>query len=257
MSMLKVERVRKHFGGLAALAGVSLQVEAGARQAIIGPNGAGKSTLFNIIAGEIAPTEGRVFLNGRDITTLPAHTRANLGLGHTFQRNNLFLGLSVLENALLAVQHHRKIAGNAFRATRSFKDIVTESERLLERVGLADVREQNVSALSYGQQRALEVALALAGDPQVLLLDEPTAGMSPAETAEMTRLIESLPRALTILIIEHDMDVVFGLAEHVTVLHYGEVIADGEAERVRNDPRVLEVYLGVVDAERAQPRWEQ
>jgi branched-chain amino acid transport system ATP-binding protein len=252
MSKLHVEKIRKNWGGLAALAGVSLQVESGARQAIIGPNGAGKSTLFNIIAGEIAPTAGKIFLNDQDVTALPVHARANLGLGHTFQRNNLFMGLTVLENVLLAVQHHRKTATQWFQPARAFAPTVAESAQLLERVGLADVRDKNVNVLAYGQQRALEIALALAGEPSVLLLDEPTAGMSPAETHEITRLIETLPRTLTILIVEHDMDVVFTLAERITVLHYGQVIAEGAAEQVKTDPRVLEVYLGVADAERSK-----
>ncbi|MFQ5615637.1 MAG: ABC transporter ATP-binding protein [Anaerolineales bacterium] len=246
MTHLKAKNLTKHFGGLAALAGVSLEVAAGERRAIIGPNGAGKTTFFNLITGELPPTEGSITLNGRDITALPVHTRANLGLGHTFQRNNLFLGLTVFENVRLAVQHRHGVARNPFKKANSFTGVNRETDALLEQVGLVDQRDRVVSVLAYGQQRALEVALALATKPQVLLLDEPTAGMSPAETVEMAEFIASLPRSLTMLIVEHDMDVVFSLADRVTVLHYGQVISEGTPTEVRANPRVQEIYLGKI-----------
>ena len=244
MSQLAVEHLRKNFGGIAALTGVSLRVKAGERQAIIGPNGAGKSTLFNVIAGEIAPTEGRVYLNNQDITGLTVSQRANLGLGHTFQRNNLFLGLTAFENVRLAVQHHRGITRHLFRPASHFVAVGHETDQILARVGLLNQRDEVVSRLAYGQQRALEVALALAIDPKILLLDEPTAGMSPAETKDMVNLIESLPRSLTMLIVEHDMDVVFSVADRITVLHYGQSISSGSPKEVRGDPLVKEIYLG-------------
>jgi branched-chain amino acid transport system ATP-binding protein len=244
MSLLKVEHLHKHFGGLAALAGVTLEVDAGARQAIIGPNGAGKSTLFNLIAGELSPTKGKVYLAGREITHLPVYRRANLGLGRTFQRNNLFLGLTTAENVRLAVQHHHAIAGHLFKSVDQFEAVTQETEKILRRVGLAAQADTPVHSLAYGQQRALEVALALALQPKVLLLDEPTAGMSPAETAEMIKLIEAMPRSLTMLIVEHDMDVVFSLADRITVLHYGQIISSGTPAEVRADPQVQEIYLG-------------
>ena len=244
MSALRVERLVKNFGGLTALNGVSLSVERGERRAIIGPNGAGKTTLFNLISGELRPTRGQVFLGSRDVTTLPPEGRANLGLGRTFQRNNLFFALSVFENVRLAVQHHWRIASNLFRPASAYDEVQAETMAMLERLGLAERRDAPVRHLSYGQQRALEVALALATAPQVLLLDEPTAGMSPAETAEMVRLIEALPRTLTLLIVEHDMDVVFSLADRIMVLHYGEVLAEGNLEVVRKDPQVQQIYLG-------------
>ncbi len=244
MSRLKVEKLHKDFGGVTAVAEVDLTVQSGERRAIIGPNGAGKSTLFNLIAGELPVTAGRVFMDERDITKLPVYERANLGLGHTFQRNNLFLGLTTFENVRLAVQHHRRITTNLFKAADRFEQITTETEAILQRVGLTEQRDRLVSTLAYGQQRALEIALALATEPKILLLDEPTAGMSPAETAEMTRLIEALPRHLTMLIVEHDMDVVFSLANHITVLHYGQVIRDGTPAEVHADPTVQEIYLG-------------
>jgi branched-chain amino acid transport system ATP-binding protein len=245
MTRIKVERLCKNFGGIAAVVEVTLDVQPGERRAIIGPNGAGKSTLFNLIAGELPPTSGRVYLGERDITRLRVYERANLGLGHTFQRNNLFLGLTVFENVRLAVQHHHRVARHLFRAAGSFKGVTQASETLLEQVGLARQRNQVVKTLAYGQQRALEVALALAVQPKVLLLDEPTAGMSPAETSEMARLIEKLPRSLTMLIVEHDMDVVFTLADHITVLHYGQVIGEGTPAEVRANPLVQEIYLGL------------
>jgi len=244
MSQLKVENLRKDFGGVTAVAGVSLEVDSGQRLAIIGPNGAGKSTLFNLIAGELEPTAGKVFLAGRDVTALPVYKRANLGLGHTFQRNNLFLGLTTFQNVRLAIQHHHRTTVHLFKSADQFERVTQETEAILSRVGLVEQRDSLVGTLAYGQQRGLEVALALATEPTLLLLDEPTAGMSPAETIEMTRLIESLSRSLTMLIVEHDMDVVFSLADRITVLHYGQVISEGSPEQVRADPTVQEIYLG-------------
>jgi branched-chain amino acid transport system ATP-binding protein len=244
VSQLRVEDLRKNFGGITALAGVTFGVEAGSRQAIIGPNGAGKSTLFNLIAGELPPSGGQVYLDDQDITGLTVYERANLGLGHTFQRNNLFLGLTTFENVRLAVQHHRGITKHYFRPAKQFEGVNREAEHVLARVGLTDQRDNVVTTLAYGQQRALEVALALATEPKVLLLDEPTAGMSPAETKEMMTLIESLPPPLTMLIVEHDMDVVFSLADRITVLHHGQTICTGTPAEVRADPLVKEIYLG-------------
>jgi branched-chain amino acid transport system ATP-binding protein len=246
MDALAVDRLRRDFGALTALNGVSLAVAPGERRAIIGPNGAGKSTLFNLITGELRPTSGRVFLEGRDITRWRTYERARRGLGRTYQRNNLFLNLAVFENVRLAVQRHLGVSANFLRPADRFDAVNQRTNDLLRQMDLIDQRDALVKTLSYGAQRQLEIAIALATEPSVLLLDEPTAGMSPAETATIAALLRDLPRALTLLVIEHDMDVVFGLAERVTVLHYGEVIADGAAEQVRNDPRVLEVYLGRV-----------
>lgn len=244
MSHLVVESLSKNFGGLQALYQVNLAVGAGERHAIIGPNGAGKSTLFNVITGALPPTEGKVYLGGREITRLPVYARANLGLGHTFQRNNLFPGLTVLENVRLAIQHRERINRHWFRPIGSFTAVTAAAEAILERVGLLRQKDVVVNELAYGQQRALEIALALAMEPAMLLLDEPTAGMSPAETTEMTRLIQELPQTLTLLIVEHDMDVIFSLATSITVLHYGRIIRSGTPEEVRNDARVQEIYLG-------------
>lgn len=244
MTELSVEGLTKHFGGIAALSSVDLTIASGARHAIIGPNGAGKSTLFNLVAGELPPTEGQVYLGERNVTALPVSERANLGLGHTFQRNNLFMELSVFANVRLAVQHRLGINRHWFRPIGSFEQLQERTDEILRRVGLLGQRDRPVRALAYGQRRALEVGLALASEPHVLLLDEPTAGMSPAETTEMTGLIESLPESLTILIIEHDMDVIFNLAERITVLHYGQIISEGTPEQIRADQTVQEIYLG-------------
>ena len=244
MSHLEVVDLSKAFGGLLAVNKVSLAVEPGERHAIIGPNGAGKSTLFNVITGELTPTSGRVTFDGRDITGLPVYKRANLGLGHTFQRNNLFMGLTVFENVRLATQHRQRINRHWFKAVESFSQVQEEAEAILGQVGLLPQMKRLVSELAYGQQRALEIALALATKPEVLLLDEPTAGMSPGETVEMVELIGKLPRSLTMMIVEHDMDDIFSLADRITVLHYGQIIGSGAPDEVRADPKVQEIYLG-------------
>jgi branched-chain amino acid transport system ATP-binding protein len=244
MSLLGLEGLRKDYGGLTAVRDVSLVVQPGERRALIGPNGAGKTTLFKLITGEAAPTKGKVLFDGRDITRLPVYARANLGLAQTFQRNNLFLNLSVLDNVRLAVQHRHGVAAHPLRPAAHYAAVIGEAEALLRQLGLHDQQRQRAATLAYGQQRALEVALALATQPRLLLLDEPTAGMSPAETAEMIRYIAALPRSLTVLIVEHDMDVVFRLADRLTVLHNGEVIAEGAVGEVRANPQVQAIYLG-------------
>ena len=244
MSALQVSKLSKHYGGLAALTDVNIETYTGERRAIIGPNGAGKTTLLDVITGKVTPTEGRVCLGGQDITALPVHTRANLGLGYTFQHNNLFDSLTAWENVCLAVQHHHGFARQLFQENVANEAVTASVVRLLKLVGLAGVCKNVVRNLAYGQQRSLEVAMALATEPQVLLLDEPTAGMSVAETKEMVELIKTLPPSLTVVIVEHDMDVVFRVADRITVLHYGEVISEGTPHEVRADPTVRANYLG-------------
>jgi branched-chain amino acid transport system ATP-binding protein len=239
--MIETRELRRAFGGVVALDGVSLAIKEGERRAVIGPNGAGKTTLINILAGEIAPTGGVVLLAGRDITRLRPWQRARLGLAHVYQRTELFAPLSARENVALAVAARRG-PYRLFRAPPRAE--YEEADAVLERVGLGGREGVAVRALSHGERRQLELAVALAQRPRVLLLDEPTAGMSPAETARITELVAGLDRALTILIVEHDMDVVFRLADRVSVLHEGRVIADGTAAQVRADVRVHDVYLG-------------
>ena len=239
--MIEVRELRRAFGGVVALDGISLTVAAGERRAVIGPNGAGKTTLINLLAGEIAPTGGAVRLAGRDVTRLRSWQRARLGLAHVYQRNELFSPLSARDNVALAVAARRG-PYRVFRAPpRSER---ADAHAMLGRVGLAGREDVVVRALSHGERRQLELAVALAQSPRVLLLDEPTAGMSPVETARITELVAGLDPAPTILIVEHDMDVVFRLADRVTVLHEGRVIADGTAAEVRGDVRVHDVYLG-------------
>ncbi|MDR7482279.1 MAG: ABC transporter ATP-binding protein [Armatimonadota bacterium] len=244
---VEVRGVQMRFGALAALAGVDLTVAAGERRAVIGPNGAGKTTLFHIISGELRPTSGTVRLLGTDVTGIPPHRRARMGLGRTFQRNNLFLQLTVWENVRLAVQVRLHLGRELFRSADAYPEVAREADLLLAQVGLGDRRGRPVAELSYGEQRQLELALALATRPAVLLLDEPTAGTSPGETARMVELLAVLPREITLCIIEHDMDVVAALADNITVMHYGQVLADGPAAAVRADPRVQAVYLGTGD----------
>ena len=241
---VQVERLVKNFGGLRALDGVTLRVEPGERRAIIGPNGAGKTTLFNIITGLLAPTAGRILLDGREITGLPPHRRAQLGLGRTFQITNLFPKLSVRDNVLLAVQAGDPARFTLHRPVEAYPHLFREAEALVERWGLRDRAAQPVRFLSHGEQRQVELLLALAVRPKVLLLDEPAAGLSPAETAALAGIIRGLPRETTILLIEHDMDVAFALADRVSVLHYGGVVAEGVPDAVRRDPQVGAIYLG-------------
>jgi branched-chain amino acid transport system ATP-binding protein len=242
---LELENLSINFGGLLAVAKVDLRVLPGERRAIIGPNGAGKTTLFNLISGDLSPTTGQIRLFGRDITRLPPHRRAAAGMGRTFQITRLFPNLSVWENVLLACQALEWTKFSFLRPMRSYRHLYTRGEELLHAVGVWELRDETIKNLSHGIQRQLEVALALAGRPRVLLLDEPMAGLSPAETHEMTELLRKLDRAMTLLIIEHDMDVVLDLAEHIAVLHLGRKIADGSKDAVRANREVQEIYLGV------------
>ena len=242
--LLAIERLSRDFGALAALSSVSLRVRAAERRALIGPNGAGKTTLFNVIAGQIGPSAGRVVFDGVPITGLPPHAVARRGLSRSFQRTNLFPRLSVRENLRLAAAADGRGSYDLFGSVGRLRAPIEKAREVAAAVGLADRLDAPAGALSYGEQRQLEVGVALATTPRLLLLDEPTAGMSPEETERMTRMLEALPRSVTLLIIEHDMDVVSSLADGVTVLHYGEVLTEGTFDEVKADPRVYEVYLG-------------
>jgi branched-chain amino acid transport system ATP-binding protein len=242
--VLSLLGVTKSFGGLTAVSEVSLSVAAGERRALIGPNGAGKTTLFSLISGEQQVTSGQIRLFGRDITRLAPHRRAALGLTRTYQITNLFPRLSVMENCLLAVQGLRPMKYHLHRDLRRYPEVLEVTRAVLGAVGLLDKVGATVRDLSHGEQRQLEIALALAGSPRVLLLDEPTAGLSPAESAMMTALLKQLDPSITLLVIEHDMDVAFQLTDRITVLHHGRVVADGMREDVTASPLVQEIYLG-------------
>jgi len=242
--LLAVEGLSRAFGALTALNRVSFAVAPRERRAIIGPNGAGKTTLFNLITGELRPTEGRIRLEGASIGGLAPHAVARRGISRSFQRNNLFPKLAVRENLRLAAAAGTPGTWDLLGSVERRRGPLDRAREVAEIVGLAGRLDEPAGRLSYGEQRQLEVGVALATSPRLLLLDEPTAGMSPEETQRMTRMLEALPRDVTLLIIEHDMDVVGSLADRVTVLHYGEVLTEGTFAEVKADPRVYEVYLG-------------
>lgn len=241
---LVLDNLSKHFGGLRAVDEVGLQVRQGERRAIIGPNGAGKTTLFNLISGELPVTSGTIRFFDRDITRLPSYRRTALGLGRTYQITNLFPRLTVLENVLMALlgTQPRKLAMH--RPVLAYPDLVVAAQRLLGRVDLWGKRHDLITNLSYGEQRQIEVTLALASEPKLLLLDEPTAGLAPGEVRVITGIIRALDPSITVLLIEHDMDVAFEVAEYITVLHLGRVLAEGTAEEVRANREVRQIYLG-------------
>ena len=245
MTSLAIEALSKDFGGLQALRDLSLEIQPGERRAIIGPNGAGKTTLFHLIGGQLSPSSGRIFLFGREVTKLPPFRRAALGLGRTFQITTLFPNLTVMENMLLAVQALDSVRFVLYRPLTGYRNILSQARRLLEQWNLWEKRRTLVRHLSYGEQRQLEILLALAQMPRVLLLDEPTAGLSGAETQQVVAMIQHLDPSITVLLIEHDMDVAFQVAQWITVLHYGRLLADGPPEAIRKDSAVAEIYLGV------------
>jgi branched-chain amino acid transport system ATP-binding protein len=242
--LLATLALTRSFGALSALSRVSLAVAPRERRAIIGPNGAGKTTLFNVITGQLAPTSGRILLEGAPLDGLAPHAVARRGISRSFQRNNLFPRLPVEENLRLAAAVAAPGTWDLVGSVARHHAPLARAREVAEVVGLADRLGDPAGRLSYGEQRQLEVGVALATGPRLLLLDEPTAGMSPEETVRMTRMLESLPREVTLLIIEHDMDVVGSLADRVTVLHHGEVLTEGTFAEVKADPRVYEVYLG-------------
>jgi branched-chain amino acid transport system ATP-binding protein len=247
-ALLEVGGVSKSFGALAALSGVSFQVRAGEVFSVIGPNGAGKSTLFNVIAGLHVPTAGRIVLGGREITGLAPEVINRRGLAKTFQITNIFPGISVYDNVRVAAQSRAPVSGRLGSLWRQ-SDVDAPVMELLAAVGLEKRRHELAQNLSHGEQRYLEICLALATMPALLLLDEPTAGMTPGETREATTLIRRIAasRGLTVLLIEHDMSVVMGISDRVAVLHFGEKIAEGPPEAIRTDPRVIDAYLGGAD----------
>jgi ABC-type branched-subunit amino acid transport system ATPase component len=241
---LETRSLNKSFGSLAVTQEVSLAFRAGLRYAIIGPNGAGKTTYFNLLAGSLRPDSGAVLLEGRDVTALDVTSRARIGLSRSFQRNSLFSDFTVRDNLLLACALRAGRAPIFWRSMRSLSTPLIEADEIATKVGLADALDVPVRRMSYGSQRQLEVALALACRPRVLLLDEPTSGMSPEETARMLELVTGLPRTLTVVVIEHDMDVVLNFADWVVVLDYGRVLEQGTPADIRGSKIVRERYLG-------------
>ena len=243
-SVLIVEDLSRNFGGVQAVKDVNLAVPAGQMRAVIGPNGAGKSTFFNLLTGYIPCNSGRILFRGKDVTGLPPHSLCRLGLGRTFQINSIFASATVLENVQVALLAHRRRIWNMWAAAD--KLLVFEAEELLTTLGLKDRAEKLGSELSYGDRRRLEVALALACEPQLLLLDEPTAGMSIPDTTGLVELIRevSRERGVTVILIEHDMDIVFSVADEITVLHQGAVVAQGTPQEIRSNEQVQQIYLG-------------
>lgn len=241
---LRVDKVEKIFGKVVVLLEVSLELASGERHAILGPNGAGKTTLFNLICGIHSLTSGRILLFGEDVSRMSVQRRASMGLGRTFQITNLFSNLTVFQNILLARQSSQPYRFNFLRPLSRYPKLTSETEDILQQWGISDKRDKLVSALSYGEQRQLEVIMALANKPRLLLLDEPTAGLSPSETGTMTDFLGKLDDSITILFVEHDMEVVFSLAETITVMHYGQVIAQGPTEEIKGNSAVMAAYLG-------------
>jgi branched-chain amino acid transport system ATP-binding protein len=249
--LLQVSHLAKRFEGIVATDDLVLNVAAGELHAVIGPNGAGKTTLIAQLSGQLIPDSGSIHFAGDDITTLPMYRRSALGLARSFQITSLFLDLSVLDNVALAVQAH---AGHSFRFWRNARaepDLRQPARALLARVGLAERAELSAAALSHGEHRQLELAMALAGSPRMLLLDEPMAGLGPEESARMVEMLRALKRELTILLVEHDMEAVFALADRITVLVYGRVIATGAPADIRANSDVREAYLGEAETEDA------
>jgi branched-chain amino acid transport system ATP-binding protein len=246
-ALLEVDGLTKRFGGVVASAAIALAVRQGELHAVIGPNGAGKTTLIGQLAGEITPDAGMIRFAGRDITALPVWRRSRLGLARSFQITSLFADFTVLDNVALAVQAH---VGHSFRfwdKARCEPELRGPAHAALARVGLGTRAEAIVASLSHGEHRLLEIAVALATRPRMLLLDEPMAGMGPEESARMVAMLRELKRDLTILLIEHDMEAVFALADRITVLVYGGVIATGEPEAIRGNAEVRQAYLGDSD----------
>ncbi len=240
--VLRTESLTVRFGGLTALNGVNFEVARGEIRAIIGPNGAGKSTFFNCLTGVIRPTSGRILFNGQNITGLPPNQISQRGIARSYQITNILPNATTLENVRIAAQSRRH-AWSMFTHHGDFPDLIDKAQTVLASVGLAGKEEELAANLSHGEQRNLEIGIALATEPQLLCLDEPTAGMSAAETHDTVQLVQSIAKDLTILIVEHDMPVVMGLAHRITVLHYGEILAEGTPAEVQQNPKVQEVYL--------------
>jgi branched-chain amino acid transport system ATP-binding protein len=242
--LLEIDGLTKRFGGVVAADGISLLLPAGELHAVIGPNGAGKSTLIGQLTGEVTPDSGRIRFDGQDITDLPVYRRSQLGLARSFQITTLFADFTALDNVALSVQAHSGHSFRFWRDARSEAELREPAQAALARVGLVERASTLVADLSHGERRQLEIAMALAGKPRMLLLDEPMAGMGPEESIRLVELLRALKGAITVMLIEHDIDAVFALADRVSVLVYGRIIATGDPAAIRSDTAVREAYLG-------------
>lgn len=248
MEALRVEGLSKNFGGIEALKDVTFTVGSGKKFAIIGPNGAGKTTLLNVLNGQHRANSGHIYFNGRDMTHLSVYKRAHLGIARAFQSSTLFPSMSVLNNLLLAIHGMRPSRLHFFRSFKTYHEYDVEAERHLRSVNLWEKKDSMVSDLSHGEQKRLEIAMSLALEPKLLLLDEPSAGLTTGESSGVAAILRSLGPGITILIVAHDMDLVFGIADHILVLHYGQVLCSGTPNDVQGDARVREIYMGVEDS---------
>jgi len=244
MTALAVTNLDKSFGGLRVTSDVSLRVEPGERRLIIGPNGAGKTTLFNLITGELRPDRGSVSLFDRDITRVPSRRRFHLGMARTYQIITLFPGETLLRNVTLALLKLSRLRWNPLVRLSGRRELIARARETLARVGLQDLAERPLRETAYGERRRVEIAMALAQNPRVLLLDEPFAGLSVEERRDVLRLVTGIPREVTIVMIEHDMDVALDFAERISVLHFGEVVVEGTRREVVDHPKTREIYLG-------------
>jgi branched-chain amino acid transport system ATP-binding protein len=244
MNILETKRLYHDFSGLKVLSDVNLEVKQGERHAIIGPNGAGKTTLFNVITGTYVPSRGEVFFKGKEVTGFKPHQMVRLGVGRSFQITSTFNRLTAFQNIRMGVLSRRGVRFNLFQYVDKIKDITQETDEVLRRINLHEVRDVAAGTLSYGQQRSLEISMALVTDPDLVMLDEPTAGMSKDETHYAVELIRRLTEGKTVVIIEHDMDVVFSLANRITVLHLGTILASGPPNEIRENQAVKDAYLG-------------
>jgi len=244
---LETRQLCKSFGALTVAEKIDFRLEAGARHALIGPNGAGKTTFINMLTGRLAPTSGEVLIGGKDVTRLAQSGRVKQGLGRTFQINTLFRNMSVLDNVALSVAERHGVAGRMWRPADFHKSVRSEATELLETLGIAGDAGQRVTDLPYGKQRLVEIAIALGLRPKVLLLDEPAAGVPSMESERILQALDALPKDIAILIIEHDMDLVFRFAKRITVLVQGEVLCEGTPDEIAADKRVHQVYLGEQD----------
>lgn len=244
MSLLKVENINKSYKAVHVLKNASIELNPGERHIIIGPNGAGKTTFFNCIYGTIPFDKGKIYLRGRSIGHLPSYKRVHLGMARTFQKNNLFEELTVEENVHLAILAGKRYKYNMFKPMLSHSEITEKTEEILREWEMWHRRNVPVNVLSYGEQRLLEIILSLCSNPEILLLDEPTSGMSPKETVKTMEFIQKIPRSVSILMIEHDMEVVFNIADRITVLHHGQTIMSAKPEEIRGDQMIQEIYFG-------------